>query len=181
MEFSELMAMAKAGDSAAVTEVMDIALGVVEAFAAKNKSTAIEPDDLVQNSLLEIYVGLAGCKADSKSQFGGWCAKLTKMNILTARTKINAKKRGSGKIGAELNDYHSVSVAAAPVDVLIAKESMESIWQAAEETSANTLQAIKLASIGMGNKEISEAMGMPYTAVAGLLKRFRAKIATLCA
>lgn len=177
----EVLENAKSGDAAAMDRIMELATQA--ASKVKVFSKLVDHDDVVQQTLMEVFTGLEKCQASCEAQFMGWVSQAARSNAITAKRDSMAVKRGKQYkhvpceyAGADgYSATYSDPKSHQPERIVIAKELIGKLFAVAAEVSANTELAIELVAGGANVAQISQAIGISEQAVGGVLKRFRAK------
>ncbi|WP_237607672.1 sigma-70 family RNA polymerase sigma factor [Roseimaritima sediminicola] len=181
------MAVAKAGDSEALGELLEQYRGFLlmraHRYMDERLRRRVDPADVVQLTFLEAQRDLASFRGSSPAEFGAWLKNILRHNLATAVARhVTTQKRSlnrethpsprggddsAGNWIAALPDQLSTPSGQA-MRAEAAMELIESLHQLPEAQA----EAIRLRYMeGRTLAEIVERMGRSETAVAGLLKR----------
>lgn len=140
-----------------------------------------DASDIVQQSLLEAHRDLAAYRGKSEAELVGWLKKILVHNLDNARRQYGTRKRDVKReqslaerldqSSARLENYLA-SEQTSPSQRAVRNEQVEQLADGLAQLLEGERTAIVLKHFkGWSLSQISEQMGRPTDAVAGLLKR----------
>jgi RNA polymerase sigma-70 factor (ECF subfamily) len=135
---------------------------------------AIDPSDMVQDTMLKAHERFAQFKGDCDAELAAWLRRMLKNTILDALRREDARPEFVGSVEGSSN-YLEGQLAdnqSSPSERAYRQEQLERLAQALELLPEEQRLAVQLQQIHDHSvQEIAEAMDLSKSAVGGLLKR----------
>jgi RNA polymerase sigma-70 factor (ECF subfamily) len=161
-----------AGDKRAFAEIVARRERGLYRHVLRLVGSAEEAEDIVQETFLKAYRGLAGYNPQAGASFSAWLFRIGTNEALSAlrRRRPNASLEDAA---AE----EEPCPAASPARAAESRELAEKLWEAVEELSPESAAMFQLRyREEMSVEEIAEAVGKKPNAVAAALHRAREKL-----
>jgi RNA polymerase sigma-70 factor (ECF subfamily) len=144
-----------------------------------------DPSDLAQETLLQAHRDLGQFRGGTEQELSAWLRRILHNNVLDAREKAHARKRGRDRVVSEAELARSFNgldelLAApdtSPSERAAREEELDRLAEALERLPEQQRQAVSLKDIaGLSLRDTAERMGLTPAALAGLLYRGRQRL-----
>lgn len=188
-EFAQVMAAARAGDRAALDELVRRFLPRIRAYVRLRSGPLLRlresHSDLVQTVCRQLVADLEDFRGEDERAFQAWLSQLA-LHKLTERARYHAAERRDPAREIELADADvllaSYATLSSPSRDAVAREQVARIERAFDALSDDHREVITLACLlELQHRDIAERLGRSEEAVRQLLARARARLAMLLA
>ena len=175
----DILLLAKEGDSEALNFIIKKYRYVAEKIAYKWTSSAIEPEDLIQQGMIGILAAIKSYNADKGTAFSTYCYTCVYNSIQTALRKATRKKvvpqNDIVPLEEEFVDGTAASLSAE--DSFLAGESVSLLLQQLDKSlSKLENDVLRLFLVGCSYSEIGKKLNKEPKAIDNALQRIRKKL-----
>jgi len=176
----ELIKRAQAGDKGALNQLLVTCRPFVKIHAQRQMSAAlrrqVDPSDVVQITLLDIYRGFHRFRGNSELQFEAWLKPMLRRNILDScdliQSGIFPKALFDDPVSAILGCSEAMANDCSASSKAMRGEAAICLARAMERLTEPQREAVRLRHIeGWPLARIAERLGRSEQATAGLVKR----------